>query len=473
MGQTTPLIVDLDGTLIKSDLLYEGFYALIKRNPFMVFLIPFWLFKGKAHLKHQIAERVNIDVNSLPYNKEFLELLYKEHQRGRELILATASFKTLAQNVANHVGIFSHVLATDKNLNLSAKQKLKVLLAEYGNKGFDYAGNSKADLDIFPHALNALLVNPGKFVLKKAEKSSNVHKVFGDRGSRFILYIKAIRVYQWLKNLLLFVPLFTAHKWYDFSIVTKGLLGFAAFSLCASGGYLFNDFLDLTSDRSHPRKRNRPFASGDISLLWGSLLMAVLPLIGLSIAFFLNWKFFIILLIYLTLTLAYTLLLKTYMLIDVLVLAGLYTIRVIAGGEAMNVTLSFWLIAFSIFIFYSLALIKRCSELFTLDKIGRESAKGRDYHVTDLDYLHAMGIASGYLSIIVVALYVNSPEVTVLYSRPKVLWLMCPLLLLWISRLWLQTGRGEMTDDPIMFAMRDRVSQYIAIAGAVIILLAI
>lgn len=245
-----------------------------------------------------------------------------------------------------------------------------------------------------------------------------------------------------------------------------------AFSLCASGGYLFNDFLDLPSDRNHPRKRNRPLASGDISLISGSLIMLVLPFIGLAIAAFMNWKFFGILIAYLTLTLAYTIYLKTYVLIDVLVLAGLYTIRVIAGGEAMNVTPSFWLIAFSIFTFYSLALVKRCSELSTLDKVGSESAKGRDYHVSDLGYLHVMGIASGYLSIIVVALYINSPDVLKLYYRPKVLWLLCPLLLHWISRLWLKTGRGEMTDDPIMFAMRDRVSQCIAFAAAVIIYLA-
>ena len=468
-----PLIIDLDGTLIKSDLLYESFYALLKRNPFMIFIIPFWLVKGKAYLKYQIAARVDIDVNLLPYNKDFLDYLYIEHRKGRELILATAASKTLAQDVARHLDIFSNVLASDKDINLSSKQKLKLLFAMYGEKGFDYAGNAKADLDIFPYALNAILVNPRKSVLKKAKESSRVQKVFGDRGNSFILYLKAVRVYQWLKNILLFVPLFTAHEWHNIPMIINGIAGFMAFSLCASGGYLFNDFLDLPSDRIHPRKRNRTLASGDISLMAGSVIMLVLPLIGLAIAAFMNWKFFGILIVYLTLTLAYTIYLKAYVLIDVLVLAGLYTIRVIAGGEAMNVTPSFWLIAFSIFIFYSLALVKRCSELFTLDKIGSERAKGRDYHVSDLGYLHVMGIASGYLSIIVVALYINSPDVLKLYYRPRVLWLLCPLLLHWISRLWLKTGRGEMTDDPIMFAMRDRVCQCIVFAAAVIIYFAI
>ncbi|MBI4707807.1 MAG: UbiA family prenyltransferase [Candidatus Omnitrophica bacterium] len=468
-----PLIVDLDGTLIKTDLLLEGLYALLKRNISLIFIIPFWLMRGKACLKYQIATRFDIDAKSLPYNEPFVEYLHKEFHNGRELILATASYKILAQKVANHLGIFSHVLASDKNLNLSAKQKLKVFLAEYGEKGFDYAGNAKPDLHIFPYARNALLVNPGNVTLKKAEKISTVHKVFKDTSNRFLVYLRAIRVYQWLKNLLLFIPLFTSHEWYNGSMVIKGIAGFTAFSLCASGGYLFNDFLDLPSDRNHPRKRNRPIASGDISIISGSVLMIILPLMGLAIALFMNWTFFCILIGYLALTLTYTIYLKSFMLVDVLVLAGLYTIRVIAGGEVMNVFPSFWLLAFSIFIFYSLALVKRCSELVTIDKIGDETARGRDYRVTDLSYLKAMGITSGYLSIIVVALYINSPEVTVLYYKPKVLWLICPLLLHWISRLWLKTGRGEMTDDPIMFALRDRVSQYIAIASAVIIFLAI
>lgn len=473
MSQSPPLIVDLDGTLIKSDLLFESFYALLKRNPLFIFFIPFWLLKGKAYLKHQLATRVDIDINSLPYNKQFLEFLYNEHHNGREIILATASSKSLAQNVAKHLGIFSNVLASDKDINLSAKQKLKVLLAEYGKKGFDYAGNAGVDLHIFPYARNALLVNPGNVTLKRAEKISTVYKVFKNTSNIFLVHLRAIRAYQWLKNLLLFVPLFTAHEWTNIPMLIKGAAGFTAFSLCASGGYLFNDFLDLPSDRNHPRKRNRPLAAGDISLISGSLLMLILPLAGLAIAALLNWTFFFILIGYLTLTLAYTVRLKTYMLIDVLVLAGLYTIRVIAGGEGINVTPSFWLLAFSIFIFYSLALVKRCSELFTIDKIGSESTKGRDYRVTDLDYLKVMGIASGYLSVIVVALYVNSPDVAILYSRPKVLWLLCPLLLHWISRLWLKTGRGEMTDDPIMFALWDRGSQFIAITMAVIIYLAI
>ncbi len=471
MDQSPPLVVDLDGTLIKSDLLFESFYALLKRNPLSIFLVPFWLLRGKAFLKHQIAERVKIDVGLLPYNKSFLKFLSDEHKKGRKLVLATASSKKLAKSVADHLGIFSNVFSSDQNLNLSAKQKLKLLLEKYGEKGFDYAGNSVVDLHIFPHARKALLVNPGHNVLIRAKKLSNVQEVFNGNSNGFITFIRAIRLYQWLKNLLLFVPLFTAHEWYNIPMLIKGIAGFAAFSLCASGGYLFNDFLDLPSDRNHQRKKNRPIASGDISIVSASVLMVLLPLTGLVIAFLLDRMFFGILIAYLALTLAYTVRLKTYMLIDVLVLAGLYTMRVIAGGKVMNVTLSFWFIAFSIFFFYSLALVKRCSELITMEKFGSENANGRDYRVTDLGYLHVMGIASGYISVIVVALYVNNPDVTMLYSSPKVLWLICPLLLHWISRLWLKTGRGEMTDDPIVFALRDRGSQLIAVAMALIVFL--
>ena len=344
MSQSPPLIVDLDGTLIKSDLLYESFYVLLKRNPFLIFIIPFWLSKGKAYLKYQIATRVDMDVNLLPYNKDFLEFLRNEHHKGRELVLATASMSILAQSVAGHLGIFSKVLASSRGHNLSAKEKLRVFLEEYGERGFDYAGNARVDLHIFPHTRKALLVNPGQGVLRRAKETSNVQDVFADNGSRFISFIKAIRVYQWLKNLLLFVPLCTAHEWQNFPMVIKGLSGFMAFSLCASGGYLFNDFLDLPSDRNHPRKKNRPLASGDISIISGSVLMIVLPVTGLGIAFFMNWRFFIILITYLLLTITYTTYLKSYMMVDVLVLAGLYTIRVIAGGEVMNVFPSFWLL---------------------------------------------------------------------------------------------------------------------------------
>ena len=468
-----PLIIELDGTLIKSDLLFESFYSMIKHNLFLVFLLPLWFLHGKVYLKKQIAKHSYIDVESLPYQQMFIEFLRIEFNNGRKLILVTASFKTLAIKVANYLGIFSEVLSTDENINISGKQRLEVLLKKYGKQGFDYAGNGNPDHRIFPYARYAILVNPRKNILKTVKEHPHVRQVFDERNHGILPYFKVLRIHQWLKNLLLFIPLLTSHQWLNISIIIKSIVGFIAFNICASGGYLFNDLLDLPSDRNHPIKKHRPFTSGELSIISGSILMILLVIIGLIIAAVINWRFFGILLLYSLLTFAYTIHLKMYVLLDVLVLAILYTVRVIAGAELIQVPLSFWLLAFSLFLFFSLALIKRCSELYELIKIGSEQTRGRDYHITDINYLREMGIVSGYLSIIVVALYINSTNVVILYSHPKVLWLICLVLFYWISRLWLKTGRGEMTEDPIIFSLKDRGSQYIMLAVVVIILFAI
>lgn len=468
-----PLVVDLDECLIKTDLLLESFYAMIKESPLTVLCLPVWLLRGRSYFKTQIANRVKINAKLLPYHADFLAYLRNEFSQSRKLILATASVKKFAESVADYLGIFSEVLASDEKLNLSGKNKLKLLLEKYGEKGFDYAGNGGPDLHIFPHACNAILVNPSRGVLKDAQKNSQIQEVFTSNHVNFLTYLKAIRTYQWVKNILLFVPLVTSHNWNNISALMTVILGFISLSICASGGYLFNDFLDLDSDRNHPRKKQRPFASGEVSLLTGSLLMVALKIIGLGIAFVLSWKYFFLLVLYLLISFAYSLHLKTYVLIDVLVLAGLYTMRVVMGAVLADVPISFWLFAFSIFIFFSLALVKRCSELMTLSKTNKDYAEGRDYSVADIGYLREMGIASGYLAILIVALYINSANAPVFYSHPKALWMICPALFYWISRIWLKTGRGEMLDDPIIFSVKDRGSRFVAAAVLIIILLAI
>jgi 4-hydroxybenzoate polyprenyltransferase len=464
-----PLIVDLDGTLIRTDLLVECLYQLVKDRPILLFALPFWLLRGKAYFKKQVASRVPVDPSLLPYNEAFLQYLRGEFERGRTLILATASFRTAATRVSTYLGLFSEVLATDETINLSGRHKLRRILEIYPERGFDYAGNARPDLHVFASARNAILVDPEPGVLAATRKLAPVQHLFQGPAAGFKVYFKAIRAYQWVKNILLFVPLLTAHQWTNLSLVERDIFGFLAFSLCASGGYLFNDLLDLPSDRNHPRKRHRPLASGQLSILTGSVLMVLLPLAGLIIAGVLAPMFGVMVLLYLMLSVAYTVHLKGYVLIDVLVLATLYTLRIIAGAEAVHVRLSFWLLAFSVFLFFSLALIKRTSELRLISENGSAAAKGRDYNVSDLSCLRDMGIASGYLTIPVVALYVNSPEVVALYTRPQFLWLTCIGLFYWISRLWLKTGRGEMTDDPIVFALKDSGSRYVALAMALVI----
>lgn len=472
-NSTIPLVVDLDGTLIKSDILLENFYATIRQNPLVLFLIPLWLFKGKVYLKNKLSEKTLINIKALPYNEAFLEYLRQEFKGGRTLVLATASVHKFAQEIATHLGIFNKVLGTDNKTNLKGKNKLNALLALYGEKKFDYAGDGQADLHIFPHAREAIIVNASARVLKEAKKTSSVKKIFEAQPVNLKTYIKTIRTYQWVKNILLVVPLVMSHQWGDIMAIVYVWTGFVSFSFCASAGYLFNDLLDLPSDRAHPRKKERPLASGRIPILDGSLLFITLLLTGLALALVINWNFFLLLMFYCLISLSYTFLFKSYVLIDVLVLAGLYTLRVVAGGVLADVRLSFWLLAFSIFIFFSLALVKRCSELVSLSKANVQYAGGKDYSVSDMDYLREMGIASGYLAVLIVAFYINSPDVKALYSHPEALWLVCPALLYWISRVWLKTGRGEMTDDPIVFSIKDRGSRIVALGIVIIILLAI
>ena len=468
-GGEAPLFVDLDGTLVKSDLLIESILALVKSEPAACLSVIGWLRRGKAYLKSKIAEKVDINAQTLPYHRKFLEFLRAEAARGRSLYLTTAANQKFAAKVASHLGIFHSVLASSDEVNLKGRTKLVEIQKVCGGGQFDYAGNARADIDIWRHARQALLVNPQPRVESAARKIGNMSAVFDDRQKRFFVYVKALRVHQWLKNLLLFVPMLTAHAW-RLEVLMQACVAAVAFGLAASSVYLLNDMLDLESDRSHPRKCTRPFAAGVVPLLHGIALIVVLVLMSLALGAVLSNRFLAVLGLYLTLSTAYSVYLKQNVLIDVIVLALLYTLRVIAGAVAIEVVMSFWLLAFSMFIFMSLALAKRCAELVSLMQIGRVRAGGRDYAVSDLNSLSIMGTASGYLSVLVLALFINSEDITVRYSNPQTLWLLCPLMLYWISRLWLKTGRGEMHDDPVVFALVDRGSRYV-IAGIITVVL--
>lgn len=457
-NENIPLYVDLDGTLTYSDLLLESLFALLRLNPLMVFVLPWWLVKGKAYLKAQIALRVDVDVTRLPYHLPFLEFLKAEHARGRRLILATASTQRYAEQVARHLGVFTDVLASDTTRNLAGDAKRDAILTHNNAQPFDYAGNERKDVAIWRRARAALVVNASDSVVGAATRATQVQQVFDRPAGGKRIYLHALRPHQWLKNLLLFVPLITAHEWANSAAIGHLLLAFLAFGLAAASVYVLNDLLDASADRLHPRKRTRPFASGALPLLHGLLLVPVLALAGLLAAAWVSREFTGTLLVYLLLATSYSLYFKRYALIDVLLLAGFYTLRVIAGAVAIDVPLSFWLLAFSVFLFFSIALLKRCTELRNLRDGTRASSIGRDYHVSDLSDLRAMGLASGYIAVLVFALFINSPEVAERYNYPQLLWLSCPALLYWISRVWIKQGRGEMHDDPLMFALRDPAS---------------
>lgn len=463
-----PLCVDCDGTLIRTNLLHESVFRLLKESPFSLLLLPFWLWRGKAYLKQKIAERVAIDAASLPYNEAFVAYLRQEKAAGRQLVLATASARGYADAVAGHLGLFDAVHASEAGVNLSSRRKAERLEQVFGERGFVYAGNAAPDLQVWKRAAGAILVDTPDSVKRQARELCAIDGEFNSARPTVRTYIKAMRLHQWLKNVLVVVPLFTAHRFTEVDLLWQAALAFLAYGLCASSVYLLNDLLDLPSDRAHPRKRKRPFASGDLPLLHGAVLIPVLLLGALLIALFLPATFLLVLAAYYLTTLAYSLWLKNRVMVDVILLAALYTFRIVAGAAATGITPSFWLLAFSMFVFLSLAMVKRYAELHSVLKQNKTTAAGRGYHVDDLPLLASMGSASGYLSILVMALFVNSEDVHRLYAHPTLLWLVLPPLLFWISRIWMKTHRGEMHDDPVVFAAKDRTSLIVAALVALV-----
>ncbi len=467
------IAVDLDGTLINSDLLLETFLLLVKRNPLYLLLMPLWLLKGKAHLKAEIAKRVTLNPAALPYNLAFLQWLQLQREAGRDLWLCTASNYRLAQAIAEHLNIFQGVLASTDDTNLSGRTKAQRLVEKFNLKGFDYCGNHQVDLAIWQVSAGAVIVNGGEQLKNKAAALTTIKATFPASGKLLGPIFKALRMHQWAKNILIFVPLAAAHKLGDAFLLQQAILGFLAFGLCASSVYLLNDMLDLEADRQHPRKCKRPFASGELSLLVGFTLIPLLLLSAALLAANLPQLFWIALIVYYALTVAYSFGLKRVVLVDTITLAALYTLRIVAGAMAVNVPLSFWLLLFAVFLFFSLALVKRYAELDAAQRLGKLNAAGRGYHIEDLPTLHSLGISSGYLCVLVLALYINSPIVDSMYQNPEAIWFLCVLLLYWISRVWLEAHRGRMHDDPVVFALKDKSSLAIGILAALTVLLAV
>jgi 4-hydroxybenzoate polyprenyltransferase len=469
-----PLYVDMDGTLLATDTLWELFVRLIKTAPSLLWHIPFWLLKGRAYLKQQLTARLTLDPAALPYNRPVIEFLSLERQREREIILATASDRLLAERVAHQVGLFSAVLASDGTVNLAGERKLSAILQHAGGGPFDYIGNSSDDLPIWRHAERALLVRPSRRV-RAERRASAIDTVLCHRPSIIRGLLRVLRVPQWSKNVLLVVPLVLAHEISDVERLVKAILAFATFTLSASAVYIVNDLLDLDSDRRHPYKRFRPLAAGALSI---PAALAIVPIcISLSVAIavaLLPGLFAGTLLLYIATTTLYSLWLKRVVILDVFVLAGLYTFRVLAGAVATNVSVSPWFLAFSMFFFLSLAFVKRYAELrFAAGKTeDQDYLAARGYLIEDLELLKSVGAASGYLAVAVLALYINSPEVHVLYRQPVLLWLIGPLLLFWITRVWLLAHRGCLHTDPVVFALTDRPSYVLAASIAALLIVA-
>lgn len=451
---TLPLVIDLDGTLTLTDTLLESIIQLGKQHPFDLLKLPFWLMKGRSCFKANIANRSTLSVINLPYRSNLLDYLRDQKQTGRQLILATAANSSIADAVAEHLGLFDTVLSSSQYCNLKSTEKLIAIQQAIGTQ-FVYAGDSKADLPIWQAAQAAILVNTSNNISNTVRKSTPIEQEFPGDKLDIKLWLKAIRIHQWFKNLLLFVPLLTAFSFQDIDKLQTIILAFFAFSLTASATYIGNDLWDLDNDRAHPRKKYRAFASAQISILKGIVLAAGLFVLGLVLAINVSLNFFLMLLLYLAITITYTWVLKTYVLIDVIVLSLLYTLRIIAGSVAVAVPISSWLLAFSVFIFLSLALVKRCSELISLQQRGKEATHGRDYRTTDLAVLWPLGVGSALSSVVVFGLFISAAETQGRYATPQGLWLVAIGLIYWLARLWIKTSRGEMHDDPLVFAIRN------------------
>jgi len=471
--QQLPLCVDCDGTLISTDLLFEGLLQIVKQDPWCLFLIPYWLLaKGKAHLKMQVAARSSIAAESLPYNAEFVEYLREQHAQGRSISLVTGSPAPFASAIANYIGLFAEVHATTESCNLTSSRKRDFLCAHFGESRFEYAGNEAADLPIWRSAGAAIAVNTPASVIRAIPSTVPVTRVFQRGRTSFGTYLRALRVHQWLKNLLIFVPMAVSHRVLDPGVELSAIFAFIAFSLCASAVYILNDLLDLRSDRLHPRKRFRPFAAGLLSVPQGVAMAAGCVAIAIAVSTQLPPLFWATLAGYMVVTTAYSFALKNRAIVDVLLLASLYTVRIIAGSAATGIRPSFWLLAFAMFLFLSLAVVKRYAELLVMVGDGKQSIHGRGYVAADLPLLITLGVGNGLLAVLVLALYVNSPEVSQLYRSKETLWLMPPLMLFWVCRVWLKTHRGEMHDDPIVFAASDRTSLLVGACLGGILLLA-
>ena len=499
-----PLCVDLDGTLLRTDLLWEALFALLGEKPGLVFKLPGWIKRGKAALKHEIAEHVAPDAENLPYRQDVLAFLREQKAAGRTLVLATASHQDYARAVADHLdGLFDLAIGSDETRNRRGDEKVTAIREAVGET-FDYVGDSDADIPLVAACRHLYLVNPSRKLRDAAAKFDKTRQTFLDThpaappppdpadaeldppaeattkapATGWKAKVKLIRPHQWAKNALLFVPLIMAHQ-FDLATLGWALLGVVAFCCTASSIYIFNDLVDIDSDRRHKSKRRRPLAAGTVSVPAALKMGVALLVLGLGTAClaalgpgglaFPGWV-----LLYLLLTTAYSFSLKRRLLVDVILLGWLYTHRVLAGGIVTGIDVSQWLLAFSTFAFISLAFAKRYTELYHAPP-GKSNSR-RGYQAADLPLIGNIGPTSGFMALLVFCLYLNdlkfSPEKLALYQNPWVLWLVVPVMMFWILRVWFLAFRGELHDDPIVFAIRDKVSYACFIAGAALLLLA-
>lgn len=469
------IFVDLDRTLIRTDLFVESILIFLKQNPSNIFRLVYWLILGRSKAKTLVARHIRIQVDTLPYELKLLEYLRGQKKEGRTIVLTTASHITYARQIAKHLGLFNAVIGSSSKCNNKGKTKLLKIRKLAEGRLFAYTGNSPSDRPIWDAACANIHVNSSSSDIQRSIAQNKLLLSIESKIPIFRAFLKEMRIHQWSKNSLVLIPLVTSHGYYDLTMLVATLYAFFCFSLCASGVYLLNDLLDLASDRKHPTKKLRPLASGDLPLAIGVMGALGLPVIAFFIAgIVLPWAYFVVLASYFLITNAYSFYLKRVSTADVLSLAVLYTLRVIAGAAAISVELSTWLLAFSVFVFVSLAYLKRYIEVAAFEDDSETSDKvpGRGYSHADWISMFTLGVSNGTASVLVLALYISSEDIAAMYPNKDILWLLCLLMLYWNNRIWLGARRGKIHDDPVVFAMKDRVSQLILVGFIFVILAA-
>lgn len=461
------LVCDLDNCLIKTDLLFEQWLVLLKSKPGVWIISFLWLLRGKAYFKHQLALHTKFQPSSLPFRQEMVKYLQKQSHAGDTLILASASPQEWCDAIASHLGLFKHVIGSSSSENRKGRNKLRAIKEITKDAPFAYAGDAPVDLEVWSESASIIAVNTSATLKNKIQALNKPTEYFeDDKKSLAKLIVKQLRPHQWIKNVLVFLPALAGHRFQSAEVIINGSLAFVGFSLSASFVYILNDLLDLSADRNHHSKKNRPFASGNLPLIYGFVLLPLLLAGSLGVSLLLPAQYLGWILTYLILNLAYSLYLKQSVVVDIIILSLMYTLRIFAGSAATSVPVSERLLSFSTLFFFSLACIKRYTEI--IRSKNKITIDGRGYRQVDHPMVQSLGVGAGLLSILIVLLYLQSEDVRKLYTQAQHLWFATPVLLFWISRMWILTNRDEIHDDPVVFAVKDKVSWVCLVVLAVI-----
>ena len=468
------LFVDMDGTLFKSDLLFESLIWLLRNDlSTLLFQVPCWLFFGKAKFKQKLASKVTLNIETQPLSEQFTDYIKREVERGRRAVLISASHESVVRKASTHLDVFIDAIGTDGTTNLKGEAKLQHILHLCGSQPFSYAGNSKDDIPIWLAADEVICVNTSPSVIRKIKRETDSKMlVFDSPDNPWKTFMRSLRPHQWLKNSLIFLPLILSHQLLSFKAFLNTSVGFISFCFVASAVYLLNDLIDIENDRNHPEKIKRPFASGNLNLIWG-MAVPILLLAGFAIGHTLGNQFTKTLIIYWLLTVFYSFFLKRFFLLDALILSILYGLRIVIGSAAINVDTTSWLLNFTLSLFLGLAFLKRYVELSNQRRLGNTRFIGRGYHIKDLSLISCLGVISNLISVVIFGFYITAQETAQLYENFEILWVINLIISCLLVRTWRLAYSGRIQEDPVLFVLSDRFSQIASVMCGALIWLAI